>query len=33
MSRVLPMLLMQQVGLTGEDWAAWFEADLRVRLG
>jgi predicted amidohydrolase len=32
MPRALPILLMQQVGLPGPDWAAAFEADLRLRL-
>jgi predicted amidohydrolase len=31
-TRSLPILLMQQTGLCGDDWAQTFEADLRLRL-
>jgi predicted amidohydrolase len=33
MARALPVLLMQQPGLVGDDWAQRFETDLRARIG
>jgi predicted amidohydrolase len=32
MARALPVLLMQQPGLVGDDWAQRFETDLRARM-